>query len=209
MKLQPFLSEFTNGSWLIIGLSYIILILLITFIVYILEQLNIEKVSENQHRFLFAFSKALSICLRAFIGKGSATGLKSQTYKFIVFSLTMLGFIVLCHYRAQMNAALNVDIKTFPINSWKELDKSNYKVLLLIGSIIEDKFKYAPSGSTLKNIYDEKIAVIPDHEQRGAIGTKGSIDKVMSGGYIIYGSFEVFQRSNDYPCNIIEIKSFQ
>ena len=108
-----------------------------------------------------------------------------------------------------MNAALNVDIKIFPINSWEELDKSNYKVLLLIGSIIEDKFKYAPNGSTLKNIYDEKIAVIPDHEQTGAIGPKGSIDKVISGGYIIYGSFEVFQRSTDYPCNIIDIKSFQ
>ena len=171
--------------------------------------LNIEKPSKNQNRFLFAFTTALAICLRAFIGKGSTTGLRSKTYKFIVVSLTTLGFVVLCHYRAMMNAALNVDIKNFPINNWKELDESNFKVLLIIGSIIEDKFKHAPDGSTLKNIYDEKIAVIPDHEQIGAIGPKGSIDKVMSGGYIIYGSFEVFQRSTDYPCNIIDIKSFQ
>ena len=195
---------------MIIGVSYTALIFTITFILYVLAQNGIENPSENQLKSIFAFSKALNICLRAFIGKGSNTGLKSQTYKFILFCMTTLGFVVLCHYRAQMNAALNVDIKTFPINSWEEVEKSNYKVLLVKGSSDEDKFKLAPNGSLLKKIYDEKIATVPDEEQIRAIGFTGSIHKLMSGdSYIVYRSLEAYERSTYYPCNITTIKSIQ
>ena len=193
-----------------IGISYMTLIFLITFVIYILVKFTIERPSKNQSKFIFVITSALDICLRAFIGKQPTLGLKSQTYKCIVLIMMTLGFVVLTYYRAQMNAALNVDSNIFPINTWEEVGKSNYKILLQKGTTDEDKFKLASNGSILKKIYNEKIATIPNYEQVGTIGFNGSIHKIMRGNdYIATGPLEAYQRSAYYPCNITDIKSLQ
>ena len=193
-----------------IGICYMTLILFTTFVIYILVSLAIERKSKNQSEFIFVITSALDICLRAFICKQPTPGLKSQTFKCIVLIMMTLGFVVLTYYRAQMNAALNVDSNIFPINTWKEVDKSNYKILLQKGTTDEDKFKLASNGSILKKIYDEKIVPIPNHEQVSTIGFNGSIHKIMSGNdYIATGPIEAYQRSAYYPCNITDIKSLQ
>ena len=195
-----------------VGFSYMMLILILTLILYNLLKFGIEKSSKRESNYTYAFTLSVLICLRAIINKATDTGLKSQTYRLIVVIVMTLSFIVLSYYRAQMNAALNVDFKIFPINTLEDIDKSNYKVLLAKGTTLEDQFKNAEvktkQGKLLRKIYDEKIAIVPDSESVAKIGIKKTIQTIMNGNtHIAYGTLVSYQQSPYYPCKIIDIKS--
>ena len=181
------------------------------FILYVSLKFGIEKSSkEKQLQSVFVFMVAINICLRALINKPTNITLTSQTSKLMIVVLMTFCFVILSYYRAQMNAALNVDLHIFPINSWEEVDKSNYIVLAQKSSVAEDKFKYAPNGTVLKKIYYEKISSVSDNELIGAVGFEKSIHTIMNGdSHIVYESLELYERSPDYPCNIIDIKHLQ
>ena len=185
----------------------------VNFVPYlILYNLSKLKSSKRESIYTRAFTLSVIICLRAIINKPTDIGLKSQTYKLIVVIVMTLSFIVLSYYRAQMNAALNVDSKIFPINTLEDLDKSNYIVLLTKGTAQEDKFKNAQikttQGKLLRKIYDEKIAIVPDSESVAKIGIKKTIQTIMNGNtHIAYGTLVSYQKSSYYPCKILDIKS--
>ena len=51
-----------------------------------------------------------------------------------------------------MNAALNVEVDNIPFKSWEDVSKSDYKIIVLMGSSQEDRFKKSPKGSIMNNI---------------------------------------------------------
>ena len=79
--------------------------------------------------------------------------LESQAYKIALISVTTLGLITFSYYKAMMNAALNVEVDNIPFKSWEDVSKSDYKIIVLMGSSQEDRFKKSPKGSIMNNIH--------------------------------------------------------
>lgn len=202
--------EFTQESWLaLIFVASGSLVILITSI-YLLIYFKIDK-----HNLVGSIAKShaietsLNIIMRAFINKGTNNGFKSQTYKFLVFVMMLLGFISLTYYKAQMNAALNADINNIPLQNWNDVAESNYKVLVWIGTVDEAKFSNVPDGElgkVLKDIYTNQILVVPVEKQLQKIGMKESVSAMLSGDYIVYSDPFSYVRFEEYPCEITDIK---
>lgn len=111
-----------------------------------------------------------------------------------------------------MNAALNADNNKIPIDSWFDVEKSNYNVLVWFGSTGEAKFRMPLSGKlgkTLKNIYQEKILSVPTDERLNNIGIKGTIPQIISEDVIVWTTVNHYLDFEEYPCQITDIKSHE
>ena len=107
-----------------------------------------------------------------------------------------------------MNAALNVYIEKFPINSWSDVEKSDFQVLTWTGSLLEDIFKLSPD-QTMQNIYQNKIKTVPQENQLNAIGYRNTVTKLVEGYHIAIDYPESYQSFQEYPCKITFIKTLQ
>ena len=93
-----------------------IIAFILIFILYVSLKFGIEQSSEErQLQSIYVFVVAINICLRALINKPINIRLTSQTSRLMIVVLMTFCFVVLSYYRAQMNAALNVDLRIFPI----------------------------------------------------------------------------------------------
>ena len=103
-----------------------------------------------------------------------------------------------------MNAALNVHIEKFPINSWDEAYSKDYNFLFYIGSYTESIFKNSPG---LQKIYGE---VISNHNRDlGSIGVENSVKEIIKGNTIAVEEASVYHNLDSYPCEITELKSMR
>ena len=123
--IKIFNLEFTKNSWFYIAIAYIFLVVFITAILCILVSLKIESPTKINSKtgLLYSLSISLNICLKAYINKPTSTGLKSQSFKLLLTTIMCLSFVILSYYRAQMNAALNVQVEKFPIETWEDVEK--------------------------------------------------------------------------------------
>ena len=87
---------------------------------------------------MYSFTISLSLCLRAIINKGLTLKTKSQSFKIVLVVNMILGFIILSYYKAQMNAALNVDNSEVPFRNWEDIANSDKKLLIWNGSLQYD-----------------------------------------------------------------------
>ena len=182
------------------------ILFLLTLAIYVLSKSKVEKLKEES-AWVFAFRTALNIILRALINKGSNNPLKSQSYRIFVFILMVFGVVTLSYYRAQLNAALNVDNNQIPIKSWRDVADSDYKLLVWIGGSSGAKFQNAPKNSIFNKILNEKILTVPEENQLQNIKFKGSIPAILSSEYLVYTDFIPFLREKEYPCEITAINS--
>jgi hypothetical protein len=117
--------------------------------------------------------------------------------------------VVVLHYKAQLNAALNVKVLNLPINSWEDIAASEFKVLIWIGSAVETFFKLAEEGTAMKEIYDNKILAIPVTQHLNGISYSGSIPKMLDDSSVTISELEVFELMKEYPCEVIDVKTLQ
>ena len=82
-----------------------------------------------------------------FLFQRSDPNLKRISARMAWFFIMVVGFIVLCYYKAQMNAAFNVYVEKIPIESWDDVLLSDYQVLVWTGTSAEFVFKLAPEGT--------------------------------------------------------------
>ena len=191
-------------SWIYLLGIEVILVLSLFCLIYTMIHFKIEQIPEKQSKVKFAFGTAITICLKATINKGSNFNLKSQSYKIVVFSIMVMGLIVLSYYKAQMNAALNVDNNEIPIKTWADIAQSDYKLLVWKGSLHYNWFKEAhnqkPQNKVFMKIFNEKIETFND------IGFEGTIPKILSGKYLALSICGPFVEMKENPCQIISLK---
>ena len=182
-----------------------IILFVLTGIIYILTKATAKNI-----RAMIAIRDAINITYRGIINKGTnKTFKKSQAFKILIFSLMVLGFILLCYYKAQMNAALNVEVDNMPIKSWEDVYNSHYKLLVWFGTVNSQLFSNAPKGSVLHKIHVEKILTVSEDRYLNNIGYTKSVPFVLNGEYLVYEELMPYLSSNDYPCGITEIKEFR
>ena len=198
-------TEFTSVSWLMILIAQAIILFVLTGIIYILTRATAKNI-----RAMIAIRDAINITYRGIINKGTnQTCKKSQAFKILIFSLMVLGFILLCYYKAQMNAALNVEVDNMPIKSWEDVYNSHYKLLVWFGTVTAQRLSNAPKGSLLHNIYLEKVQTVSEDYYLNNIGFTKSVPLILSGEYLVFDELMPYLLSEDYPCGITEIKEFR
>ena len=170
---------------------------------------GIEKTPPGQSETMFAFESALNLKLRSIISMKLNSGFESLTYRILVFILMIFGFVILSYYKAQMNAALNVDNNQIPFDSWDDVEKSGYKILVYKGGMPEEKFLFAHNSSNLRRIYQKQIKSVPTSIQLQNIKTKGSIPYLMTEDYMAYSPVIPYTIYPEFPCSITNIDSPQ
>ena len=179
-SMRYFVLEFTPYSWALILLAYLAFMVCFTFVTYLLMLFNVEDTKGCSSVFKKALNSSLEVCLRAFISKvsnfppslkytnvfyvffvfqGSTTKLNSKTSRLNIFCVLLLGFLIICYYRAQMNAALNVFVENLAVNDWNDVADSDLRMLIWQDTSAEALLKRSPPGSTLRRIYDERIGM--------------------------------------------------
>ena len=153
----------------------------------------------------FPLIAALNMALRAFFNKPTNDGFKSQTYKLVRFILMTLGLVTLTYYKAMLNAALNVDVNNIPIESWDDLLNSDYKLLVVMEAVNEDRFKFG--DDTMRKIHKEKILTVNPEKQLQNVGFQGSIPAILKDKYVAFDNVLIFKALDEYPCQIIDVKS--
>ena len=188
-----------------------IILFVLTGIIYILTKVSESKqVTAKKVRAMIAIRDAINITLRGIINKGTNNIFKkSQAFKILIFSLMVFGFILLCYYKAQMNAALNVEVDNMPIKSWEDVYNSHYKLLVWFGTVTAQRLSNAPKGSLLHNIYLEKVQTVSEDYYLNNIGFTKSVPLILSGEYLVFDELMPYLSSEDYPCGITEIKEFR
>ena len=171
----------------------------------ITKRVETVKQDSKMHKCNFLLATSVNFILRALFNKGTNNGFKSQTYKILRFVLMTLGFVIMSYYKAMMNAALNVDVNNIPIQSWEDLAKSHYKILLVRGTVNEERFKH---GDELKQmIHKEKIVSVDPEKQLQNVGVKGSVPALLSDNYLALENSFLYMALEEYPCQLTDIKS--
>ena len=177
---------------MIIIAFYILLIFVFFLAIHALISFQKDKIT-NETRIGFALKTALDICGHAYLNKPNRRRKfmkTNRTYQILVMVVATLGFVILSYYKAQMNAALNVEVENVPISSWEDLDKSDYKILVWHGGVTESIFKNSPEGSLLQKIYQEKISTVPTKQHINFIGFNGTVSPILSDKFIAFESEE-------------------
>ena len=202
MNLYFLLTEFKEQSWILIACIELSIFIYLLITIHILVSNGIEK-CEVGKRPRFVLQTATNMILRTFFNKATNNGFQSKTYKMNRLVLSVLGFVILTYYKAMLNAALNVDVNNLPFKSWEEVANSNYKVLVLMGTVNEEYFKF---GNDIKQkIYREKIITVRPVQQLQNIGVQGSIEAIVSDKYIVSAADLLFKTLDEYPCEVIEV----
>ena len=106
-----------------------------------------------------------------------------------------------------MNAFLAVKTFTYPINSYDDILDSDFDLVVWKGTIWEDLYKLAPSGSLFKSIYHAKVKDFPGMKELG--GSEETLALVEKGETLYGGSLAPLFSSNKYPCKVQDIPSMR
>ena len=161
-------------------------------------QLNLEQTPKKESKTMYSFRISLNLCLRAFINKGLSLKTKSQSFKIILVVNMILGFIVLSYYKAQMNAALNVDNSEVPFRTWEDIANSDKKLLIWNGSLQYDWFKDTKEP-IMKRIYNENLVAINN------LGFNGTVPLILDGDYLALSISGPYFQMEEYPCQLIPL----
>ena len=129
--------------------------------------------------------------------------MKSLPYKVTLIFTSIYGFVVLSYYEAYLGSGFIVENTNQPFQTWKDVAKSQAKILVKHDSLFERYFKDT-SNQVLKQIHEEKIATSPSLLD---VGFKESISKIKSGEFIAYDNLRAYSKFDEYPCELISTKS--
>ena len=197
---------------MIIIAFYILLIFVFFLAIHALITFQKDKITNDETRKGFAIKTALDICGHAYLNKPNRRRKfmkTNRTYQILGMVVATLGFVILSYYKAQMNAALNVEVENVPISSWEDLDKSDYKILVWHGGVTESIFKNSPKGSLLQKIFKEKISTVPTEQQINYVGIIGTVSPILSDKFVAFESEESYQMLAEFPCEINKVDSIK
>ena len=126
------------------------------------------------------------------------------TYKAILITMSIYGFVVITHYEVYLGSALIVEKIEDTFKSWSDVAKSDAKILTWHGGITE-AFKKSPSY-LFQQIYQDKIL---NEKSLNEIGYERSIALILSGKYVVYFNADIYSRFKEYPCEIDFVKSLE
>ena len=92
----------------------------------------------------YSFVTSVDMCLRTTVNIAPENQMTSLTYKMILMTTMMFGFIVFRHYEALLATTLIVESDNMPYKSWNDVLQSGRKVLVWEESDSELKFKVTP-----------------------------------------------------------------
>ena len=108
--------------------------MIILFVIfYSLESSRIE-ILENVPLKKNALNYAIGLSLKAFIKMDFDNGMRSYTFKIILFSTLVCGFVIFSHYETVFASILIVESENLPYKSWNEVAESNKIILAWKGS---------------------------------------------------------------------------
>ena len=118
--------------------------------------------------------------------------------------------IIFIHYRAQMNAALNVKITTLPVNSWEEIHAKKMPVWTSLGGTNERYFSMSPKDSAMRKVYEDIIKKQgPDDNLNSKESRIKGKEALLKGNAVIFYSDKSYMSMPEYPCEFTDIKLLQ
>ena len=126
--------------------------MIILFVIFYSLELSRIEVKENVSSKKNSLISAISLSLRAFVKMDFDNGMRSYTFKIILFSTLVCGFVIFSHYETVFASILIVESENLPFKSWNEVAVSDKIILAWKGSTLYDWFEFAPEGSPLKKI---------------------------------------------------------
>ncbi len=119
-------------------------------------------------------------------------------------TLMFMAMLVMFHYRAAMNAFLNVKPFQMPIDSYEDVITSDMDLIVQKGLFTEQVFMFAPEGSLFREIFNQKLNGKKRFHDYGDF--EGVMDAVKSGDAMFYYNLLGVMKRNDYPCEILDVK---
>ncbi len=116
--------------------------------------------------------------------------------------------LVMCYYRAAMNSVLTAKTFTLPINAFEDLLKTDQELIVARGLFSETFFSFAPRGSILNQIYEEKLMDsrrIQDFEN----GYDDIVKEIVDNNAIYFYTLDEVVGKEEYPCKITEVKKLR
>ena len=195
--------EFSHETWITVLCFIALLIFTLTIGFFVLIFFGIEVRDPDVGISRTSFVTALDMSLRTSVNIAPDNQMTSMTYKVILITTMMFGFVVFSHYEALLATTLIVESDNMPYKSWNDVLQSGKKVLVWANANSELKFKVPPSGSVLRQIYDKQIGYMSD------LGFKGSIPGVVKDDYAVFESLKSYEISPEYPCQITSADSYE
>ncbi len=130
--------------------------------------------------------------------------MKKWSLKCGFICLLLAALFLFIFYRCTMNAFLAVKTLNLEINSYEDVLESPVFVIVYRGSAAENNFKLAQPGTTLFEIYKQKVKNFPSYQDVG--GLQPTLDLIKKGEAIYGGDLETLMAMDDYPCSIIDVK---
>ena len=186
--------EFSPITWITTFGFIVLLIATLTIGIFLLLLFKIEGKDHYTGKLKYSFVTSVDMCLRTIVNIAPENQMTSLTYKMILMTTMMFGFIVFRHYEALLATTLIVESDNMPYKSWNDVLQSGRKVLVWEESDSELKFKVTPEGSMLRQIYDQQIGYLND------VGYQGSIAGVVNDEYVIFESLKAYELYPEFPC---------
>ena len=130
------------------------------------------------------------------------SSMKSHTYKIILFSTLICGFIAFSHYETVFASILIVESENLPFETWQDIVESDKYVMVPKGTSLYDMFEDAPEGSAMKKILDnDKVKDLKVY------GYKGSIPFILDDTHFAFDDIDLYKEFKEFPCQISALKT--
>ena len=193
------IGQFLPSTWISL-LTFYTLCLLILFITYWNLPTSLWSASKN----------SIQVVSKAIISMGTTIKKSSISTKIGSFATLLSCMLIFIHYRAQMNAALNVKITNLPVNSWEDIYSSKTPVLTSLGGTNENYFSSSPKGSILRKIYDEIITQIDqDKHLSGADKHLKGKEGLLKDRSVVFYNEQTYMSMPEYPCEFTYIPALK
>ena len=196
-------TEFSSNTWIAVFCFVALLTFTFAIVFFLLFFFEIEAKDPDVAISRCSIITSIDLCLRTSVNIAPDNQMTSMTYKVIIITSMMFGFVIFSHYEALLATTLIVESDNMPYKSWIDVLQSGQKVLVWQDANSELKFKVPPSGSVLRQIYDEQIEFMND------IGYKGSVPGVVNDDYALFESLAFYELLPEYPCQITAADSYE
>lgn len=193
------IGQFLPTTWISL-LTFYALCLLFIFITFWRLPTSLWNASKN----------SIQVVSKAIISMGNTVKKSSISTKIGSFATLLSCMLIFIHYRAQMNAALNVKITNLPVNSWEDIYSSKTPVLTSLGGTNENYFSSAPKGSILRKIYDDIITQIDqDKHLSGTDKHLKGKEGLLEGRSVVFYNEQSYMSMPEYPCEFTDIPALK
>ena len=151
-----------------------------------------------------ALESAIDLSIKPFFKIPPCSSLDNSTYRIILFTTLLCGFLTFYHYYAIFASNLIAEKDIEPYKSWKDIANSKVNILVWKGTLIEDYFLNAPSGSILHEIHKNKIK---DHPSLADFGLVKSLEVITTSDFFVFEDLTVYKTFDEFPCKVASLKS--